>query len=138
MITHRPPPVVHGRVCVWMSHGECARVCVRVGMRSLCVGCVCTEALALVGACSQAPGTDRNTNVTPNPPLRRHLCNRCTYHKPCVTLSTPLSLSDTLVFVSLVCFVFQCFLGGVVCLFLFKSVVFLFLICPFLLPPPFL
>lgn len=121
MITHRPPPVVHGRVCVWMSHGECARVCVRVGMRSLCVGCVCTDALALVGVCSQAPGTDRNTNVTPNPTPRRHLCNRCTYHKPCVTLSTPLSLSDTLVFVSLVCFVSRC-LGGVVCFCLIRRV----------------
>lgn len=50
-----------------MSNGECARVCVRGGTEPVCRVCVCTGALTLVGVCSQAPGTDRNTNVTPAP-----------------------------------------------------------------------
>lgn len=48
------------------------------------MGCVCTGALTHVGVCSRVPRTGGNTNV-PHPPPRRHLCNRCTYHKPCVT-----------------------------------------------------
>lgn len=136
MITHRPSPIAHGRVCVWMSHGACERESVCPwGVRSSCGVYVCTDALTLVGVCSQAPGRGRNTNVTPSPVPRRHLCNRCTYHKPCVTLvNAVVSERYTCVcfsrlFFDVWGFLFVCCLFNALCV--------LFLICPFLLPPPF-
>lgn len=46
---------------------ERARVCVWGGAEPVWGVCVHTDALILLGVCSQAPGTGRNTNVTPAP-----------------------------------------------------------------------